>query len=73
MSSLCAADAAFTSAEFAAAMDLAASMIISSKLRFSSASCQQKHDSIGPILQQTLHYPACMGTYMNLSAARVKL
>jgi hypothetical protein len=51
MSSLCAAEAAFTSAEFAAAMDFAASKIISSKLRFSSASCQQKHNPISPILQ----------------------
>jgi hypothetical protein len=38
MSSRCAADAAFTRAEFAAAMDLAASRIISSKFRLSSAS-----------------------------------
>jgi len=38
MSSRCAADAALTSAEFAAAMDLAASKIISSKFRLSSAS-----------------------------------
>jgi hypothetical protein len=44
MSSLCAAEAAFTRAEFAAAIDFAASKIISSKLRFSSASCQQKHN-----------------------------
>ena len=38
ISSRCAADAALTSAEFAAAMDLAASKIISSKFRLSSAS-----------------------------------
>jgi len=38
ISSRCAADAALTSAEFAAAIDLAASKIISSKFRLSSAS-----------------------------------
>lgn len=55
MSSRCAADAAFTSAEFAAAMDLAASKIISSKLRLSSASYQQKHKLV---LQLSYGVPA---------------
>ena len=41
-SSLCAADADFTKAAVAAAMDLAASRICSSKLRFSSTSCEKK-------------------------------
>lgn len=40
-SSLCAADAAFTNALVAAAMDLAASRICSSKFRLSSASCSK--------------------------------
>lgn len=40
-SSLCAADAAFTSALVAAAIDLAASKICSSKFRLSSASCSK--------------------------------
>lgn len=42
ISSLCAEDAAFTRAEVAAAMDLAASRIISSKFRLSSASYKQQ-------------------------------
>ena len=45
MSSLCAAEAAFTSAAVAAAMDVAASRICSSKLRLSSA-CYKHNRSI---------------------------
>jgi hypothetical protein len=77
MSSLCAADAAFTSAEFAAAMDFAASKIISSKFRFSSASCQQKHNPIGAhiTVNSIGQHVWAMGfaAYTNLPAARVKL
>lgn len=41
-SSLCAAEAAFTRALVAAAMDLAASSICSSKFKDSSASCKKE-------------------------------
>lgn len=44
-SSLCAAEAAFTRALVAAAMDLAASKICSSKFKLSSASCLQERET----------------------------
>jgi hypothetical protein len=55
MSSRCAADAALTRAEFAAAMDFAASKIISSKLRLSSASYQEKYTACNTSFRQHAH------------------